>query len=96
MKTNLKQYLNQLQAVSKTKWNVIWPEWNISKYSQTLYADWNKYVLRRFLNTLIETQLRMSMGREFHNLGAHEEKALSPYEENVFGFLVFWEVYLKS
>ena len=25
----------------------------------------------------------MSMGREFHNLGAHEEKALSPYEENV-------------
>ena len=29
----------------------------------------------------------MSMGREFHNLGAHEEKALSPYEENVFGIL---------
>ena len=44
-------------------------------------------VLRRFLNALIETQLRMSMGREFHNLGAHEEKALSPYEENVFGIL---------
>jgi len=27
----------------------------------------------------------MSIGREFHNLGAHEEKALSPYEENVLG-----------
>ena len=54
---------------------------------KTLYAVWNKYVLRRFLNALIETQLRMSMGREFHNLGAHEEKALSPYEKNVFGIL---------
>ena len=50
-------------------------------------AVWNKYVLRRVLNALIETQSRMSMGREFHNLGAHEEKALSPYEENVFGIL---------
>ena len=29
----------------------------------------------------------MSMGREFHKLGAHEEKALSPYKENDFGVL---------
>ena len=27
----------------------------------------------------------MSMGREFHSLGAYEKKALSPYEDNVFG-----------
>ena len=40
-----------------------------------------------FLNALIETQLPMSMGRKFHNLGAHEEKALSPYKDNVFGVL---------
>ena len=29
----------------------------------------------------------MSMGREFHNLGAHEENALSPYEEYISGVL---------
>ena len=44
-------------------------------------------VLRQFLNALIETQLRIFMGRELHNLGAHEERALSPYEENDFGVL---------
>ena len=34
----------------------------------------------------------MSIGREFQRLGAHEENALSPYEENV--FMLKEEVYL--
>ena len=29
----------------------------------------------------------MSMGREFHDVGAHEEKDLSPYGKNVFRVL---------
>ena len=62
------------------------------KYSYTLYVDWNKYVLRRFLNALIETKLQMSMEKEFRSLGAHEEKALSPYEEKK--FLVFFHTTL--
>ena len=39
--------------------------------------------MRRFLKSLIETQERMSMGREFQSCGAQEEKALLPYEVNV-------------
>ena len=50
-----------------------------------MQIGWNKYVLRRFLNAVIVTQLQMSIGREFHSLGSHELNALSPYEDNVLG-----------
>ena len=41
------------------------------------------YVLDLFLNAVVVTQLRMSMGREFHTLDVQEWT--SPYEDNVFG-----------
>ena len=48
------------------------------------YEDWNKTVFKRFLNTSSDTQQRMSIGRKIQSLGAHEENALSPYDENIF------------
>ena len=42
-----------------------------------------KMFLKR-LKKSSDTQQRMSIGRQFQSFGAHEENALSPYEENVF------------
>ena len=37
------------------------------------------------LTAVIVPQIQMSMGREFHSLGAHEQNALSPYKEKFWG-----------
>ena len=54
------------------------------KYTLNIICRLEQNVFKRFLKTLSDTQQRMSIGREFQSLGAHEENALSPYEENVF------------